>query len=333
MANLLDYHVMSYDWGKNGDVSEVAQLAKNNGINIDNNKQYAELWLGTHPNGPTKFKNGKQFDNLPFLFKILSINKPLSIQTHPDKKTAEKLHSFFPNIYKDDNHKEYKLLLLQYPEFRQIFDDYTVNYQIKHAFESLMKLSKDSIVKYIDMVKASLNKTHIFFRMFDHFAYDVGVLASLLLKYHKLKSGQALFIKPNVIHSYISGTIAECMATSDNVIRAGCTAKYIDKDVLCKTVLYESESQFIEPVLTCKGLIKTYSLSTYPEFKVDKLDLVSGQAINFSPTNDTLCLVYDGKGQIGQNDVKNGNAVFIKKLDNVVISTESNITVWLASKL
>jgi len=38
--------------------------------------------------------------NLPFLFKVLSIEKALSIQTHPDKKTAVELHKNQPDIYK-----------------------------------------------------------------------------------------------------------------------------------------------------------------------------------------------------------------------------------------
>ena len=37
---------------------------------------------------------------LPFLFKVLSVGKALSIQTHPDKATAEKLHSEQPHVYK-----------------------------------------------------------------------------------------------------------------------------------------------------------------------------------------------------------------------------------------
>jgi mannose-6-phosphate isomerase len=37
---------------------------------------------------------------LPFLFKVLSIEKALSIQTHPDKVTAAKLHAEQPHIYK-----------------------------------------------------------------------------------------------------------------------------------------------------------------------------------------------------------------------------------------
>lgn len=38
--------------------------------------------------------------NLPFLLKILSIAKALSIQTHPDKQMAEQLHKEQPNVYK-----------------------------------------------------------------------------------------------------------------------------------------------------------------------------------------------------------------------------------------
>lgn len=38
--------------------------------------------------------------NLPFLFKVLSIGKALSFQTHPDKATANRLHAQQPDLYK-----------------------------------------------------------------------------------------------------------------------------------------------------------------------------------------------------------------------------------------
>jgi len=50
--------------------------------------------------------------NLPFLFKVLAIEKALSIQTHPDKKTSEELHATQPDIYKDPNHKPEMALAL-----------------------------------------------------------------------------------------------------------------------------------------------------------------------------------------------------------------------------
>ena len=43
--------------------------------------------------------------SLPFLFKLLSVDTSLSIQAHPDKELAEKLHARAPEIYKDPNHK------------------------------------------------------------------------------------------------------------------------------------------------------------------------------------------------------------------------------------
>jgi mannose-6-phosphate isomerase len=84
----------------------------------------AKLWMGTHPKSPSlvsssgetlssylaKNQNligqkvsqtfGAEDGNLPFLFKILAIEKALSIQSHPDKATAEKLHVQQPDIYK-----------------------------------------------------------------------------------------------------------------------------------------------------------------------------------------------------------------------------------------
>jgi mannose-6-phosphate isomerase len=44
-------------------------------------------------------------DELPFLFKILSAGKALSIQAHPDKDGAMRLHSDDPVNYGDANHK------------------------------------------------------------------------------------------------------------------------------------------------------------------------------------------------------------------------------------
>ena len=82
-----------------------------------------KLWMGTHPSSPSRLPDGTTLTqyladhpsligdeimtsfhaeegNIPFLFKVLAIEKALSIQTHPDKQTAEKLHEEQPNIYK-----------------------------------------------------------------------------------------------------------------------------------------------------------------------------------------------------------------------------------------
>jgi mannose-6-phosphate isomerase len=123
----LQSKTQSYDWGKLGDVSKAATYAKASGTSIDTSKPYAELWMGTHPNAPSivlddnkttlgdLIKNNpalstdaiyKQYNgDLPFLFKILSIRKALSIQAHPDKTLGARLFKDFPENYKDPNHK------------------------------------------------------------------------------------------------------------------------------------------------------------------------------------------------------------------------------------
>eukprot|EP00729_Bicosta_minor_P002219 gene2220-29826_t len=124
--------VQQYAWGKIGEASAVAQFAASgiDGFTVDGAAPYAELWMGTHPKAPATIndpaiaadtplgqwltenpwalskKVEEQFDGkLPFLFKVLSVNKALSIQAHPHKELAEKLHAADPAHYPDDNHK------------------------------------------------------------------------------------------------------------------------------------------------------------------------------------------------------------------------------------
>lgn len=106
----------AYDWGKIGSDSAVARLhASGAGGIVDEKKPYAELWMGTHSSGPSSVilpDGTKQLlkeylggVELPFLLKVLSIRLCLSIQAHPDKALAARLHAEKPNMYKDDNHK------------------------------------------------------------------------------------------------------------------------------------------------------------------------------------------------------------------------------------
>ena len=105
--------VQNYAWGKKGTDSLVAKIYQKQGNVVDEEKHYAELWMGSHENCPSKIiVNNHPLDlsshlqnNLPFLFKVLSIQIPLSIQVHPDKAFAEVLNQKYPNIYKDNNHK------------------------------------------------------------------------------------------------------------------------------------------------------------------------------------------------------------------------------------
>jgi mannose-6-phosphate isomerase len=114
--------VKDYAWGIRGMDSRVGRYALECKAieQIDADCPYAELWIGTHPAGPAKllldgnttaaatapyYLQDAIGGELPFLFKILSAGKALSIQAHPDKDGAVRLHSDDPTNYGDANHK------------------------------------------------------------------------------------------------------------------------------------------------------------------------------------------------------------------------------------
>jgi mannose-6-phosphate isomerase len=126
--------VKNYDWGMPGSRSAVAALySRSCGAPVDANTPYAELWIGTHDSTPCavlvpdeanatlrSFIQDQvimvdpdkvvQYSNLhasglPFLLKVLSVAKPLSIQAHPDLRLAGELHARAPKLYQDSNHK------------------------------------------------------------------------------------------------------------------------------------------------------------------------------------------------------------------------------------
>ncbi|OAD72854.1 hypothetical protein PHYBLDRAFT_155542 [Phycomyces blakesleeanus NRRL 1555(-)] len=200
----------SYDWGKLGDVSKVAKFAEKSGTIVDPSLPYAELWMGTHPNAPSIVMNEdedtlrdiirdhpelstediyeKYESDLPFLFKILSIRKALSIQAHPDKTLGARLFRDFPDNYKDPNHKPEMAIALTpfealcafrplneigyhletYPEFAAIVgpeatdsflsimdsDDVEINKSaLKNVFSALMNSPQDRVKELLtDMI-------------------------------------------------------------------------------------------------------------------------------------------------------------------------------------
>lgn len=124
--------VQNYAWGGQSYIPNLLNLQ-----NADN-QPFAEIWMGAHQRGPAQINvAGKVFqlndwlenhpedlgekviqkfgNRLPYLFKVLDVNKMLSIQSHPTKQAAEigfakeneagiDLTARHRN-YKDDNHK------------------------------------------------------------------------------------------------------------------------------------------------------------------------------------------------------------------------------------
>ena len=290
--------VQEYAWGKVGPKSQVAQLSKNRpDFELKPDTTYAELWMGTHPNGPSKIAGSSETldayikshpevlgnscrekfgNNLPFLFKILSVNKALSIQAHPNIELAKELHTSRPHIYKDANHKpemaialtefeglcgfrplsEIQSHIINIPQLRhvvgenaskELLDSSSDSYDkaLKTCFTKLMQCDKETIAKMFDeLMEAIIEKNsrdeldNLYLRLSEQYPKDVGCFVIYFLNFVRLNPGEAMFLGPNVPHAYLSGDCVECMACSDNVVRAGLTPKLIDVDVLCGMLEY-----------------------------------------------------------------------------------------------
>ena len=327
----IDCGYQNYDWGKVGSTSAVAQYAAalNPDTKIDSSKPYAELWMGTHPSVPsfcvdtgkslrdlvgespeallnkliiTKFGSDKE---LPFLFKVLSIEKVLSIQAHPDKALARQLHALDPKNYPDDNHKpemaiavtdfegfcgfqplsELAESLKAVPELHDIIgsalvdaftarlvplaavgqaEDVQNRKLLQKIFGKLMN-TDDAVVteKAASLVKRAEENPALFDGLAPglakligdlnkQFPNDIGLFCGCLLLNHvRLQSGEAMFLQAKDPHAYISGDIIECMAASDNVVRAGFTPKFKDVKNLVDmlTYLYDSVEKQKMPLL------------------------------------------------------------------------------------
>lgn len=88
-------------------------------------------------------------------------------------------------------------------------------------------------------VRQLTDKEHLVLRLEKQYPTDVGVIATFFLNHVKLAPGEALFLGANEPHAYIFGECIECMATSDNVVRAGLTPKHRDVQTLCSMLTYK----------------------------------------------------------------------------------------------
>ncbi|CCU76370.1 unnamed protein product [Blumeria hordei] len=414
----------SYDWGKIGRNSAAARLAAATPTSdfVIEDIPYAELWIGTHPSNPSKDVQTKRtlleliqedhnlistnicerFGNkLPFLLKVLSIEKALSIQAHPNKKLAEQLHQKDGKNYPDNNHKPEMTIAITYFEglcgFRPLIEILhflnTVNplqnlvggsnvQEFKDTIESIQvsenadneRAVKDGLRKIFNCLmqskpdkiisasKALLNEARdlgptfaggggpsntgeemaqLVMRLSQQYPDDIGLFVLFFLNYVKLEPGEALFLGADEIHAYLSGDVIECMAASDNVIRAGFTPKFKDTDTLVSMLTYSCapiEKQKMQPVdypyVTLNS--KAYSSGSYvtlydppiDEFSVVKTELKNkaSKATFEQISGPSVLICTSGNGRIVANssveDVHAGYVYFVGANTGVILESD-----------
>jgi mannose-6-phosphate isomerase len=244
--------IKHYNWG--GDLKRIA-IQGNHHYN-ENETKFAELWLGTHNSGRFTINYEETKKDLPYLLKMLSIKKVLSIQVHPNKEQAIELHNKFPKIYTDPNPKpeiaipltDFEALagLLSYSEVQENLK----NYPELAQYDTLEKLLTSGIKSNSIPIRFTNKLDQLIIRLKKQYPDDIGIFCPLYIRYHQLNVGEAMYIPPGCPHAYISGEIIEAMVCSDNVVRVALTEKFKDHDTLFKImtteqpVLYKNEKKY-----------------------------------------------------------------------------------------
>ncbi|MFY9996947.1 MAG: mannose-6-phosphate isomerase [Leclercia sp.] len=285
--------VQNYAWGSQTALTELYGIAN------PDNLPMAELWMGAHPKSSSKIEDAhgvralrdvidadketllgsavaQRFGELPFLFKVLCADQPLSIQVHPNKQASEEgfakentagipLDAAERN-YKDPNHKPELVFALTpflamnaFREFSEIvsllqpvagahsaiahFLEKPDASRLSQLFASLLNMQGDEKARALGVLKAALNNQQgepwQTIRVISEFyPDDSGLFSPLLLNVVKLAPGEAMFLFAETPHAYLKGVALEVMANSDNVLRAGLTPKYIDIPELVANVQF-----------------------------------------------------------------------------------------------
>lgn len=77
-----------------------------------------------------------------------------------------------------------------------------------------------------------------------------------------------MFLAAGEPHAYLDGVIVECMANSDNVVRAGLTAKFIDRNTLLDMLTYREGPPRIRRGRQRRAGERCYTVPV-PEFQVE----------------------------------------------------------------
>lgn len=381
--------IQYYDWGTKNENAFIPRLL---GMEAETDLPYAEYWIGDHPKAPADIlvegkkqslaemivnypkeilgkKVVKKFGKrLPFLLKVLSINRALSIQAHPDKKLAQILHQKDPQNYPDDNHKPEIAIaidelsavvgLKEINEIKNVFDYYEELYSLldkKSAADlrSLISRSDDRLLKkiYSEIIFSNENSLkqcilsltqkiiekpnrtkieQLFLDQYEIYGIDVGLISILLFNQVKLKSSEAIFTPAGIPHAYLKGNIIECMANSDNVVRAGLTKKYTDQKTLLEMLVLDNSRTFVNIEESENG--KVYK-TTAEEFEIVKLEMTKQKQI-IQQKGINIILVVEGSVVISNSgfsiNANRGDTILIPAaINNYLIEQIKNASIFL----
>lgn len=219
-------------------------------------RPWAEWWLGTHPSAPSTLADGRplvaETGTLPYLLKVLAAAEPLSLQTHPGPERARR--GYERGVYPDPHPKPELLhALTPFTAFcgvrpvdttvtllRELELDALAARLVDHGVADVLaallhrQVSTEEITAACS--RSDRDEARWVCRLAARHPGDPSAAATLLLNLVTLQPGQAIRLAAGNLHAYLCGAGIELMGPSDNVVRAGLTAKPVDVDELLEVV-------------------------------------------------------------------------------------------------
>ena len=294
------------------------------------------------------------YGELPYLFKVLAAASPLSIQVHPDKLSSEigfakenaqgiPLTAANRN-FKDPNHKpelvyaltEYRALngFREFAEIVSLLDGLSIpaleseitqfiqqpnSENLKTLFAASLLVHDAEKQTSIELLLATAKqRTELAYaeimRLSQFYPDDMGLFSPLLLNVVVLQPGEAMFLYAKTPHAYLQGVGLEAMASSDNVLRAGLTPKYIDIDALIANVDFVAKPAselLMKPMVI--GPVREYPIPV-SDFTFTLVDL-SDDVLESETSTALLLFCVEGSANIqsktGILQLKKGESCFV----------------------
>ncbi|KAL0264004.1 UNVERIFIED_CONTAM: hypothetical protein PYX00_011228 [Menopon gallinae] len=335
--------IKNYEWGSPDIIPQLCHLPKTN-------QPIAELWMGDHPAGMATLLKGEtlssflnsepsQFislkahkDKLDFLFKVLAVQKPLSLQVHPKQEQAvrgfireekQKIPRFASQrIYKDSSAKAEMLYALS--DFSALtgvrpLQSLVKNFSLlaKHTFwkdqldfiqqskytsKALRRFCEllyyyqplEKLIKEtLALLKNQEGELNWITRLYEQFGVDMAVFAPLWMNVIHLEKGEAIFLPSTCMHAYLQGFALELMTNSDNVIRLGLTSKHKDEREFMQIADFTSRP--VEKILPISHdrAVEVYAPKEV-DFSLISVKLVKNKAVELdSPCKTPLSSLID----------------------------------------
>ncbi len=170
-------------------------------------------------------------------------------------------------------------------------------------------------------------------RLAEAYPGDRGVLLALLMHHVSLKPGEALFMRPGMLHCHLRGVGVEIMAASDNVIRGGLTPKHVDVEELLRIAELEPCQVPFVPAQRPSSSVEVFAPGV-PEFALTRVQVQSGRPVTLPDNGPRIVLCLDGDTQLrvdGQTlPLGRGGSVFVPDSDGP-LTVEGAGVVFVAS--